>query len=245
MPACPDATARDGRAARWAGQREKRRTQFVEAAVHAIARHGPQTTTEQIAESLGVTRTKLYRYFDNASELNQAVARRAGDMLFAALAEVWSPIGIPYQIVTGWVGTYVGWVSENSNLYRYVIRHAVGDGTTRGDVVTDIKTTIGTHFSQWFTAYWMAFGVDPQPARPLAFGIVGFMESATTHWLDNPAHISQDELISQLAQWVWCLIDNTLQAGGVHLDPNAPLADPRETTALATDATADTRGSVR
>jgi AcrR family transcriptional regulator len=61
----------DGRAARWSGQRNKRRTEFVEAALQAVARYGPQTSTEQIASHVGVTRTKLYRYFDGAADLHQ------------------------------------------------------------------------------------------------------------------------------------------------------------------------------
>jgi DNA-binding transcriptional regulator YbjK len=38
-------TAVDGRAARWSGQREKRRAEFVEAALEAIAHYGPQAST--------------------------------------------------------------------------------------------------------------------------------------------------------------------------------------------------------
>lgn len=46
----------DGRATRWAVQRERRRDEFVEAALHAIARHGPEVSTEQIADTADLQR---------------------------------------------------------------------------------------------------------------------------------------------------------------------------------------------
>ncbi|ANZ35910.1 hypothetical protein BBK82_07250 [Lentzea guizhouensis] len=49
----------DGRAARWAGQREMRRAEVAAAALDAIAEHGPQVSTEQIAERAGIARHTL------------------------------------------------------------------------------------------------------------------------------------------------------------------------------------------
>ena len=41
---------------RWAGQRERRRAEFIDAALVVIEQHGPQTSTEQIAAHVGVSR---------------------------------------------------------------------------------------------------------------------------------------------------------------------------------------------
>lgn len=59
----------DGRSTRWAGEHQRRRAQFVEAALVAIARHGPETSTEQIAQQAGVARTRLYKHFTDAADL--------------------------------------------------------------------------------------------------------------------------------------------------------------------------------
>lgn len=79
----------DGRAARWSGQGDKRRAELVEAALQAIAHYGPQASIEQVADHVGVTRTKLYRYFDGAADLHRSVARRASDMLTARQSPTW------------------------------------------------------------------------------------------------------------------------------------------------------------
>ncbi|MDT5020348.1 MAG: hypothetical protein QOI33_872, partial [Mycobacterium sp.] len=47
----------DGRTIRWSGQRDKRRAEFVEAALEAIVQYGPHASIEQVADHVGVTRT--------------------------------------------------------------------------------------------------------------------------------------------------------------------------------------------
>jgi AcrR family transcriptional regulator len=226
-------TSADGRTARWAGHRERRRAEFVDAALHAIAEYGPQTSTEQIANRVGVTRTKLYRYFDGAAELQRSVAQRASEMLTTELEPVWNPIGSPMEMVTTGVSVHVRWLVDHPNLYRYLARHSLTDDDDSVAAIDDVKTTVAANLSALFAAYLTAFGLDTRPAEPLGFGIVGFVESAATRWLDNPAPLSQDEFTAQLAEWVWLLLDKTLKAGGVHLDPHQPLGAPSEVSASA------------
>src|ERR1700683_1419915 len=93
----------DGRAARWSGQRDKRRAEVGEAALQAIAHYGPQASIEQVADHVGVTRTKLYRYFDGAADLHRSVARRACDMLTARQTPTWNAMARPMDMITNTV----------------------------------------------------------------------------------------------------------------------------------------------
>ncbi len=217
----------DGRTARWAGQRERRRTEFVDAALHAIACYGPQTSTEQIAKRVGVTRTKLYRYFDGATDLQRSVARRVSEMLSSEYKR-WKPTGSPMDMVTTSVSVHLHWLIDQPNLYRYLARHSLTDDADGVSAIDDIKTTLGADLSRLIAAYLSAFGVDTHPAESLAFGIVGFVESAAIRWLDDPVPLSEDQFTTQLAEWIWLLVDNTFQAGGIHLDPHQSLARPSE-----------------
>ncbi|GAS91546.1 TetR/AcrR family transcriptional regulator [Mycolicibacterium brisbanense] len=212
-----------GRTSRWAGQRERRRAEFVDAALAAIAEHGPQTSTEQIAAYVGVTRTKLYRHFTDAADLQRAVAQRASEMLNAELAPLWTPHGSMAQIIEASVGAHVRFLVDHRNLYRYLARCSLGEDAP--DAIADIKLTIGTQLCQLFAVYLNAFGVDTDP-QPLAFAIVGLVESSAGRWLDHPGQTSADGLVADLVRWIWLLVDDTLRAGGVHLDRDEPLATP-------------------
>jgi hypothetical protein len=68
------------------------------------------------------------------------------------------------------------------------------------------------------------------PTEPLSFGIVGFVESATTHWLNNPAPPPLAEFTVQLAEWIWALLSSTLQSSGIRLDPQEPITAPSQET---------------
>ncbi|MCR6489293.1 TetR/AcrR family transcriptional regulator [Amycolatopsis sp. OK19-0408] len=212
----------DGRAARWAGQQERRRAEFVDAALAAIAEHGPDVSTEQIAERAGVARTRLYRHFDGAADLQRAIAERAAELVTAELAPLWHPEGSPNEMIATVISTHLRWLTEHAHLHRYLVRTLPG----RPEASTDVRGAIARHLSALFTGYLTAFGLDPAPADTIAFGLVGYVESATTRWLDHPGTLSLAQLTAQLTGTIWAMLDHTLQAGGVALDPDRPLPLP-------------------
>ncbi|MBA0046463.1 TetR/AcrR family transcriptional regulator [Mycobacteroides sp. LB1] len=218
---------RDGVVSRWSGQRERRRVEFVDAALAAIAEHGPQTSTEQIAVYVGVTRTKLYRHFTCAADLQRAIAQRASEMMIAELAPVWQPHGSMGQIIEAGVGAHVRFLVGHRNLYRYLARCSLAEDSDAHDAITDIKFSIGTQLGQVFGVYVGAFGVEADTELS-AMSIVGMVETAAGHWLDNPGGTSQERLIDDLVRWIWLLIDDTLRSGGVYLAREEPLSEPEE-----------------
>ena len=209
----------DGRAARWAGQHERRRREFVDAALRAIAEHGPEVSTEQIAEEAGVARTRLYKHFTDAPDLHAAIAQRTVELITAELLPIWDPQGTPMQMVRTAIGAHVGWLAEHGNLFRYLTKHSLSSR----DAFTDTKSAIAQHLTLLFEHYLRAFEQDTRVAEPIAFGLVGLVESTTSRWVDNPGGMDRDELTDLLGGWVWRLLDDVLRSGGVELDPDVPL----------------------
>ena len=216
----------DGRTARWSGQRDKRRAEFVDAAVRAIAHYGPQTSTEQVASYVGVTRTKLYRYFGGAADLHHSIARRASDMLIAAQRPVWNPTGRPIEMITHAVSRHLRWRLDHPHLYEYLTLHALSDDVNGVAAIREVNSSVAGSVAGQLEGYFWAVGLSEVQVEPLSFGIVGFVESATTHWLNNSAPPPLAEFTAQLAEWIWALLSNTLQSAGIRLDPRAPIAAP-------------------
>ncbi|SFA93207.1 transcriptional regulator, TetR family [Amycolatopsis marina] len=219
----PDRSGQDGRATRWRGQHDRRRAQFVDAALRAIAEHGADVSTEQIAEQAGVARTRLYKHFTDAGELQRAIAQRAAAMITEELEPVWNPQGTPAQMIATAVDTHLRWLTEHSELHRYLTRHALTTQAPGTSGCVDVQTAIGVHLTGMFHGYLSQFGLDPRPAETVAFGIVGYVESATTRWLESEGTITQDELAGLLTSAIWTLLDMQLRIGGVELDPDRPL----------------------
>ena len=214
----------DGRTARWSGQRDKRRAEFVEAALEAIVQYGPHASIEQVADHVGVTRTKLYRYFDGAADLHHSVARRASDMLTAKQTLVWDGPVSPMQVVRSTVSMHVRWRIEHPNLYEYLTRHPLSADADGVSAINDVNSTVATNLGGVIAAFYRTLGLDDRPAMPLSIGAVGFVESAVTHWLKDPAALPRREFTTQLAEWMWSLLNCALLKGGINIDPHVPIA---------------------
>lgn len=218
----------DGRTVRWAGQRERRRAEFVDAALIAIGRYGSATSVEQIAGQAGVARTRLYKHFTDANDLHRAIAARAGEMLTRELEPMWTEPGPPAARIGMGVRTHLRWITEHSNLYFYGARHAFAAEAGHTDAISDIKTLIGGQLSRLFHFYLSLFGLDTRVAESLGFGIVGLVESAGSRWLEHPNRMSREQLAKHLEGWIWRMLDATLQAVGLTLDPNVSLPAPSQ-----------------
>ncbi len=217
-----DVAVPDGRAARWTGQQQRRRAEFVEAALVAIKQHGPDVSTEQIAAEAGVARTRLYRHFAGAHALNEAIAARAESMILEALAPVWDVSVSPREIIRTAVTTHLGWLTENQHLYLYLVRHSVA--TAAGDnAVNDVKRLISLLLIRLLDEYVEAVGLDARVTQPLSFGLVGFVDAAAARWVSDPGGLSLEEMVDLLATSIWSVLDGVLREVGLEIDPTVPL----------------------
>lgn len=208
----------DGRTTRWAGQHERRRAEFVAAALTAIAEHGPDVSTQQIARQAGVARTRLYKHFDGADDLRTAITTRVTELLDTQLEPVRKPHGTPRQMINVAYRSYLDWVTEHQHLYQYLLRYGPHGGWD------DIRTTLGGHLTGLFATYLTAFDADTAPAQQAAFGLIGYAESATNRWLEHPDGVTREELVTQITEAVWALLEHTLRSVGITLDPDRPLS---------------------
>lgn len=214
----------DGRAARWAGQRAKRRAEIVSAALIAIGQHGPGVSTQQIAARAGIARPQLYRHFTDAEDLYSAVARHAAEQFLAVMDPVLiAPTGTAAEVIRRIVTTFVGWLTDNVGLYHYLLARSADAGSGGSPVIADMRGAVSARLRDLLGGYLRLFDRDPRLADPLAFGLVGMVESTAVRWQAAPGTVGRDELLDQLSDWIWAVLDTVLRTTGVTLDPNIPL----------------------
>lgn len=118
------------------------------------------------------------------------------------------------------------WISGNAHLYRYVM---IADARSSSSAYSaGLKTMIGEHLTRMFTSYLRGFELDGAAGEPLAFGLVGMVDSVVARWQDFPGNYDKDQLAEYLGGWAWAAIDQSLRAHGVHLDPAKPLPPPED-----------------
>ena len=216
----------DGRATRWAGQRAKRRAEIVAAALEAIKAHGPGVSTEQIAAGAGIARTRLYRHFDDAEDLYDAVAQGAAQAIIERMVRTFeSPRGSAHDLITKSVRTYVEWLIDNGRLYQFVVLRTVDALSGRDPLIVDVRAAISEPMRSLLAAFLVLFDRDPGIADPIAFGITGLVESATNRWLAHPGPLDLDALVGHVSAWVWGVLEAALRDLGIQMDPLAPLPE--------------------
>lgn len=207
-PPDDDAPSGDGRATRWAGHREARRLELVDAAVAAITEHGPDVTTEQIAGRAGVSRPGLYRHFDGKDDLQAAIAARSVQRLVEDLEPVWRPSGRPSEMLERALRAHLRWLAGHANVYRYLRRASL---PSAGDVAAaNVRSTVSAHVAGMLVDGSLGARVEAAVAHPLAFGLVGMVDAAAGHWLEEPHGVTEEMLGTHLARACWAVIRATV-----------------------------------
>lgn len=212
-----------GQAARWAGQRERRREDFVEAALRVIATHGPAVSVEDIAAQVGVARTRLYRHFTDKADLERAISARVAQLVVADLEPLWHPQGSARQMISGAVGAYVGWLEANRNLYDYLRAHVDPlESDAEADSYPGVRRAVAEHLTALFGAYLDLFGVDTAVTADLAWAVLGMVESVACR-PGQPLLVEPEVLVDRLTAWTWAMLAAVLTDVGIELDPDLPL----------------------
>lgn len=220
-------TRGDGRQARWSGHNEQRRREILDAAIAEIEHNGPgaELHVRAIAARAGLSRTVVYRHFEDRADLDRAVQQRIIDGLWAELLPAVSLNGTAPEIIRRIISTYVEWSVAHPALHLAADHDPDGrDGPLQlamEQLASEIATVVGTAA--------IALGADPdaEPVAaldPLVFGLVGSVFGAVRRWLTrSDRHLSADSLVTLISQSVWFVIDGHARTLGISLDPDLPL----------------------
>jgi AcrR family transcriptional regulator len=191
---------RDGRDTRWQEHRVERRATLVDSALRAIRTHGAAVTVDEIALASGTSKTVLYRYFGDRNGLYLAVADRVASNIlaevrprFAFLAES----GLVADLVGGLADAYIGLVDRDPAIYLFVMNRPPSLPAGAGDPATGIADRIAIELAEAIRDEQRRRGTSGGAVETLSFGIVGFIRTATGHWLESGAGatLARDALI--------------------------------------------------
>lgn len=217
--------ADDARRERWREHREGRRAEFVDAAIRALAKHGPDVGMEEIAAESGVSKPVLYRYFGDKADLYLAVGERATELLMEAMRPALDEAGSARQRIRRIVDAYFGVLEQWPDLYRFVVRRTFADRHVDADPVYSHKTIIANSVSKMIGTYVRSFGLDSGGVEVWSHGLVGMVQAAGDWWLERQS-MTREDVSTYQAQIIWYALDGFLRSGGIVLDPDEPLEQP-------------------
>ncbi|MGH4014100.1 MAG: TetR family transcriptional regulator [Pseudonocardiaceae bacterium] len=196
-----------------AGHREERRAAFVRAAIAAIRKHGPDVAMDHIAHEAGVSKPILYRYFQDKGDLYMAVSAHATQFTRVALLSGLDREGDPRELLRLVIDTYLTFIQDEPELYRFVVRRSFPDRPVQRDPVTTNNALLAGTLSAIFSDRLRKLGMDPGGAETWAHAGVGMVQAAGDWWLQSRT-LSREALRDYLLMMVWGALDGILRAGG-------------------------------
>ncbi len=176
---------------------EQRREQLLALGARWISdRPFGELSVDAIAEQAGVSKGLLYHYFGGKQEYLHAVLQRMADDLFEATAPVDSP-DLAFRLRVS-LENYVRWVRAHRTGYLSFMQ--ISRGGTNPEVTAIFEQ--GRHnltnriFESSSSAELAELGIIDSPAsRLFARAWSAMVEDALMSWLDDPAGLTEEQLI--------------------------------------------------
>lgn len=216
----------DARRERWREHRAARRTEFVDAALRAAAKYGPDLAMEHVAAEARVTKPVLYRHFTDKADLFVALGQRGTHILFERLLPAIAHDEAPVPRIRKSLDAFFSVIEDHPNLYRLLARRSIGDRQVDSDPVREDKEIIANTLSTLLGDYLRSFGMDSGGALPWAHAVVGMVQNTGEWWLESRT-MSRDAVVEYLTSIIWAAIDGLLRQNGVALDPNRPIENSK------------------
>lgn len=206
----PQREGTDGRSTRWAGHRERRRAEFVDAALSVISSEGPSASVEQIAAAAGVTRQVLYRQFSGRADLDQAIVARAASLVYEKVMADLDQLDDVATALRRVLDGYLDFIAEHRSLYWFT--RARQADLVEADPVDQVKDRLAS------VAVAMAHELRDErgtvAALPLdevfAAGMIGMVDATVSRWLVQPADITRTQLVDGLVLVLTTAIDTAI-----------------------------------
>jgi len=201
----------DGRKRRWQEHKIARREELVDGTLEAIRVRGSHAGMDEIAAEIGVSKTVLYRYFADKSDLTKATTMRYVETVLAPrIYDAITTVGDDFALIRSTVAAYVQTVEADPEIYRYIMGN--GAGAEQNAIAESeqmfagiVATVIGERARDW--------KMDSGGAVPWGYSIVGGVQLATHWWITNK-QMSAEDLIDYLTMMVWSAIEGIVRIGG-------------------------------
>lgn len=212
----------DGRTERWRQHRINRRREFVEAALRALAKHGPDVNIAQIAAEAGVAKPRLYRHFEDKADLLGAVQEYISRLLWQRLSAALDPTDAPSHLVRAALEAFLGVVDEHPQAFQLMLHPSAAASAATTERMIEDGMRIGDVLSALITGQLRTLGADAEGTEPLGHALAGAVGAATHWWLEHRS-ISKDTLIEHLSTVILGALEAILRKSGVSIDLDEPI----------------------
>lgn len=218
----------DARTERWREHRVKVREEFVDAAFRALDKFGPEVSMGDIAKEAGAAKPKLYRHFEDKSDLYNAIVDRVRDMLWERIV---TSVDLTHystrELVRRGAAEYALVVSEHPNVFRFMLHGHFTQQNDDSERALQSARQSARRAAEFFIDALDDKSVDVDSVELVNYSIFGAVASATDWWLGAnrlQAHTMPiEKFVAYLAEIISALGEANARLTGIAIDADLPL----------------------
>ena len=157
---------------------------------------------DDIAAEAGIAKPIVYRHFADKDGLYHALWERYVETLMAKLREALRTAADPHTRLEATIGTYLSFVEEEREAYRFLMHRVVREQPEGGADVAGFIRRVAGEVSVVVREELGRAGVDTGGVEPWAYGLVGMVYLAGDWWLETGT-MSRSQLVDYLVTLVW------------------------------------------
>ncbi|MCR8898163.1 TetR/AcrR family transcriptional regulator [Gordonia sp. GONU] len=227
----------DGRKQRWEKHKLARRTELTDGVIAAIRELGADVGMDEIAAHIGVSKTVLYRYFTDKSDVGVATTVRFFETtIWPRLTEAISDDVDEYTLTHTIIGVYVHAVDDEPNLYRFALASSPTSSPAPADSVRLVSQLVMSSIVMRMADR----GADTTGAELWSHALVGGIQHVVDWWMTSRT-LDADQVVDYLTMMVWSAIVGVASVDGSR---EAFLAAPPPLTEPAREAPSDAGGGL-
>ncbi|WP_279106417.1 TetR/AcrR family transcriptional regulator [Gordonia paraffinivorans] len=225
----------DGRKQRWEKHKLARRTELTDGVIAAVRDLGADVGMDEIAAHIGVSKTVLYRYFTDKSDLGVATTARFFETtIWPRLTEAISDDLDEFTLTRTVIGVYVHAVDNEPNLYRF----ALASSPTSSPAPAESVRLVSQLVMSSMVLRMAERGSDTTGAELWANALVGGIQHVVDWWMTTRT-LDADQVVDYLTMMVWSAVVGVTAVEGsreAFMAAPPPLPEPASADPGSTEA---------
>ena len=176
-----------------------RRDQIIGIALRAFSQSGYHNTSmNDIAEALGVTKPVLYQYFDSKRSLYLELLHFVGEDLLRSVTQPVTQESDPRAQTERAMVAFFTWVSNNRDAFALLFESSGRVDDEFADIVSEFEVAAADAIAPFIAAK-----VSPAEQRLYAIGLVGMAETVSRQIIREKRLFEPQQLGETLARLAW------------------------------------------
>lgn len=197
--------------------RPVRERQMLEAATLVFAQSGYHNTSmDQVAEQVGISKPMIYSYFDSKEGLYRACLERSGAELVQQVGASFQPDYSPEQALWSGFLAFFEFLRERPADWQLVRNESVKEVPALTEIIEAVHNNLRSLIAELSMVVSKETPGDPfadtTRREAASFAMLGAAAALGNRWLDGGTESSPEELCTQLMNFFW-LGYNDLAAG--------------------------------